>query len=69
MVRGQDDWVFQQYVKEISRPKLHPDDFYWDQGRLVMTEEYHKRRGSCCGNSCKHCPYEPKAIKGNKTLK
>jgi hypothetical protein len=69
MVRGQDDWVFQQYVREISKPKLQPTDFYWENGKMIMTEEYHKRRGTCCGNSCRHCPYEPKAIKGNKTLK
>jgi hypothetical protein len=34
-----------------------------------MTEEYHKRRGSCCGSGCKHCPYEPKHLKGTKNLK
>jgi hypothetical protein len=44
-------------------------DFYWDNGNMVMTEEYHKRRGSCCGNRCKHCPFSPKYIKMNKQLK
>jgi hypothetical protein len=33
-----------------------------------MTESYHKRRGSCCGNRCMHCPYEPKHKKGNIEL-
>lgn len=23
------------------------------------------KRGYCCGNGCKNCPYDPKAIKGN----
>jgi len=59
------DWVFEQYVKEISKPKLQPDEFYWENGKLVLTEVYHKRRGSCCGNNCRHCPYNPKSQKGN----
>ena len=56
------DWIFQQYIKELSKPKLQPTDFYYDSnGMMVMTEEYHKRRGKCCGNGCKHCPYGEKA--------
>ena len=26
-------------------------------GWLVMTEVEHRRRGSCCGSGCRHCPY------------
>lgn len=58
------DWIFQQHVKELSRPKLLPTDFYYEDGLRVMTEEFHKRRGSCCGSGCRHCPYEPKYVKG-----
>lgn len=34
-------------------------DFYLDPetGLFVMTEEYLRRRGYCCGNGCRHCPY------------
>jgi len=63
------DWVQQLYVREFG-PKLKQDDFYYDkQGRMVMTEEYHKRRGSCCGSGCLHCCYSPPFEKGNTTLK
>jgi hypothetical protein len=63
------DWVQQLYVREFG-PKLQQDDFYYDkQGRMVMTEEYHKKRGKCCGNRCLHCPYEPSYEKGNINLK
>jgi hypothetical protein len=63
------DWVQQLYVREFG-PKLQPTDFYYnEQGNMVMTEEYHKRRGSCCGSGCRHCPYEPLHQKGNKNLK
>ena len=33
-------------------------DYYWEAGRMVLTAAYHLRRGSCCGNRCRHCPYE-----------
>jgi len=63
------DWVQELYVKEFIKPKLLPTDFYYDKGgRMVMTEVYHKRRGSCCGNGCLHCPYEPKYERGNSNL-
>lgn len=33
-------------------------DFYINEsGYHVFTEWYHLRRGTCCGNGCKHCPY------------
>jgi hypothetical protein len=28
-----------------------------ETGFLVMTELAHRRRGYCCGNACRHCPY------------
>jgi len=62
------DWIYQQYVKEFGN-KLLPTDFYYNElGYKVMTESYHRRRGSCCGNGCLHCPYEPKHKKGNTNL-
>jgi hypothetical protein len=62
------DWIYQQYVKEFGN-RLLPSDFYYNkQGYKVMTESYHRRRGSCCGNGCLHCPYEPKHKKGNTNL-
>ena len=34
-------------------------DTYIDpvSGYQVLTQDAHLRRGSCCGNSCRHCPY------------
>lgn len=51
-----------------EKSKLLPSDFYIENGRKVMTESYHVRRGYCCASGCRHCPFEPKAIKGNTTL-
>jgi Family of unknown function (DUF5522) len=33
-------------------------DFYYnEQGFVVLTEKYHLEKGVCCGNGCRHCPY------------
>lgn len=56
----QNDWIYELFVKEQSKPKLQPDHFYYENGRMVMTEQYHLDRGYCCGNGCKHCPYNNK---------
>ncbi|WP_423128468.1 DUF5522 domain-containing protein [Gaoshiqia sp. Z1-71] len=46
------------------------EDYYLSpEGYRVMTESYLVKRGYCCSNGCKHCPYEPKARKGNRTLR
>jgi uncharacterized protein DUF5522 len=33
-------------------------DFYLENNCIVLTEAFLKRRGFCCKNSCRHCPYE-----------
>jgi Family of unknown function (DUF5522) len=34
------------------------DDFYFNEdGLMVFTEAYHLKRGYCCKNKCKHCPW------------
>jgi hypothetical protein len=38
--------------------------YYIDDTRVIFTEQYHLERGECCGNKCRHCPYDPKYKKG-----
>jgi hypothetical protein len=33
-------------------------EFYFERGLMVFTEAHHLRRGHCCGNGCRHCPYQ-----------
>lgn len=34
------------------------EDYYLnEQGLLVFTAKYHQKRGYCCQNGCRHCPY------------
>ncbi len=49
------------------------EDFYYNEdGYIVLTQKYHLEKGTCCGNGCKHCPYDyvnvPEAIR-NELLK
>ena len=44
-------------------------DYYLDNGFVIMTEHYHKERGVCCGNQCRHCVFWPSHIKGVTDLK
>jgi hypothetical protein len=40
------------------RVPLAEDDFYLDEnGNTVFTAAYHLKRGHCCANACRHCPY------------
>ena len=43
-------------------------DYYFENGLIVFTELFHKKRGFCCGNGCKNCAFEPKHIKNNTKL-
>lgn len=33
-------------------------------GLFVMTEAGLRARGTCCGNACRHCPYDWKSVPG-----
>lgn len=39
-------------------------DYYLNEsGLMVFTEQFHRKRGYCCGNECKHCPYDHENVK------
>lgn len=33
-----------------------------EEGRVVLTELFLRERGYCCGNGCKHCPYDYESV-------
>ena len=48
----------------IAQKDLEPGDYYFTpEGYLVFTEQYHLKRGYCCGSGCRHCPYGHEAVK------
>ncbi len=56
--------------EKLSNKELQNSDnnFYWENGFCVFTEHFLMKRGHCCGNGCRHCPYEPKCEYGNKNI-
>jgi hypothetical protein len=48
MVEGKTDEV---------APLVENEDYYLDHGLMVLTARYHLRRGYCCEQGCRHCPY------------
>ncbi len=58
--------------RDPTRPKddhterlgLEPGDYYLSpEGYIIFTEQYHRKRGYCCGNACRHCPFGHEAVK------
>lgn len=42
----------------MTKPLVENIDYYFNEdGLMVLTELYLKKRGYCCENNCKHCPY------------
>jgi len=42
---------------------IEEEDYYIDNtGLLVFTEKYLLQRGTCCGNGCRHCPFNYKCV-------
>ncbi len=50
--------IFTKKKDKNFRNGLMPEDYYLTpEGFMVFTEIYHKKRGYCCKNGCRHCPY------------
>lgn len=45
-------------VEASKLPLVEGEDFYWEGAVMVFTARFLSRRGYCCGNGCRHCPYE-----------
>lgn len=44
-------------VHRLANEQGEPGYFDPDTGLFVMTEGFLVRRGYCCDNGCRHCPY------------
>ena len=40
-MKRKDDWIEELYIKEYINPLHRSGDSYWQDGKMVMTEEYH----------------------------
>ena len=43
--------------------------YYMEGERVIFMALFHLERGQCCGNGCRHCPFEPKHKKGTVIVK
>ena len=47
----------------MSRPWIEGEDYYVnEQGLVTLTAKYLLDRGYCCGNGCRHCPFNYEAV-------
>jgi hypothetical protein len=40
-----------------KQPLVEGEDFYMEGAVMVFTARFLLRRGYCCENGCRHCPY------------
>ncbi len=45
---------------------IENEDYDIEDGQMVLTAQYHLRRGYCCGNGCRHCPYAQADVPENR---
>jgi hypothetical protein len=55
----------------MKKDLIEGEDYYLSEnGYIIFTEKYHLKRGKCCQNGCKHCPYgfvkQVKPVKNDK---
>ena len=41
----------------IPAPLVEGEDYYMEGPAMVFTARFLERRGYCCENGCRHCPY------------
>lgn len=60
VVEGRQNNVATKYA---NKTLIEDIDYYLEDGKWVFTEWFHLKRGDCCGNACRHCPYDHKNVK------
>ena len=47
-------------MNEKPLDKNNQVDYYIENGNYVFTATFLLKRGYCCNNGCRHCPYKNK---------
>jgi hypothetical protein len=55
-------------ARNDSKTDLQQSDWYFENGLLAYTATFHSKRSHYCGSGCRHCPYEPKHVEGNRKV-
>lgn len=56
--RGCDKMVELARQYQTSKALQEGLDYTTENGNMVFSKWYHLKRGSCCGNACRNCPYD-----------
>jgi len=53
------DNAHDNYAKDLPQKSalIEEIDYYIENGLYVFTSWFHLKRGTCCKNGCRHCPY------------
>jgi hypothetical protein len=51
--------VLTRVREDIGSSASSADSYRDQQDRVVFTADFHLKRGYCCDNGCRHCPYRP----------
>ncbi|MCP9496144.1 MAG: DUF5522 domain-containing protein [Pyrinomonadaceae bacterium MAG19_C2-C3] len=54
--------------RTTQTPLVEGVDYYFDAGLMVLTAHYLRRRGYCCANECRHCPYDKTPDEANDVI-
>ena len=47
----------------MSNELVESEDYYFNKdGNMVFTSKYLLSKRDCCGNGCRHCPYNYKNV-------
>ena len=58
-----------QHALEVPVKSFKEGIHYYMEGeRVIFTAQFHIERGQCCGNGCRHCPFDPKHKHGNQNV-
>ena len=58
-----------EHAKSYKDGMVEDIHYYVEGERVVFKALFHLQRGQCCGNYCRHCPYDPKHNKGTVNVK
>ncbi len=53
----------------MNKDLIEGEDYYYEGGYMVFTKKYHLKKGECCGNGCRHCPFNYKNVPEPKKSK
>ncbi len=56
-----------EHTMRERRQLVEGEDYYMEGGLMVFTSRYLLRRGYCCLNGCRHCPYRESARADEKS--